>query len=73
MTIGKSTLRVHARGPKRYELDECARVKPFLYMHAQLSSLEKSLKFSSQCARSDYQIAKAHPAIGHCSHLQLKT
>ena len=41
---GKSVLRVHARGPKRYEFDECARVKPFLYMHAQLSSRKISLK-----------------------------
>ena len=30
----KSALRVYTRGPKRYELDKCARVKPFLYMHA---------------------------------------
>ena len=42
---GKSALPVHARGPKRYELDECAQVKPVLYMHAQLSSREISLQF----------------------------
>ena len=46
-------LRVHARGPKRYELDECARVKPFLYMHAQLSRREIRLKFLSRCARNE--------------------
>ena len=42
---GKSVLRVHARGPKRYELDECARVKSFLYMHAGLSSWKISFSF----------------------------
>ena len=45
--------REHVRGPTRYELDECARVKPFLYMHAQLSSRKISIKFLSQCARSE--------------------
>ena len=30
---GMSVLRVHARSPKRYVLDKCAHVKPFLYMH----------------------------------------
>ena len=48
----KSALRIHARGPKRYELDECARVK-FFYMHAQLSSRKISLKFLSRCARRE--------------------
>ena len=30
---GKSALRLHASGPKRYELDKYARVKPFEPVH----------------------------------------
>ena len=50
---GMSRLHVHASGPKRYKLDECACGKPFLYTHVQLSSRKISLKFLSQCVRSE--------------------
>ena len=43
----------HARGPKRYDLNKCARVKPFLFTHAQLSSREIRLNVLSRCARSE--------------------
>ena len=49
--VRPQALPVHATGPKRYQLDECARFKSFLCMHAQLSSREYTLSFVMVCQK----------------------